>query len=340
MICRSAQRHCGGFTAAELLVAMAISAAVIGAAAVGFATIARFTGRTGDAVTVTLDTTKMANFYNKVGTTINAPVAPCPSTGGTVDLNDPNYTPADTAEDMRERFLADTQTATAVFCLARADINTYRPDSIPFIPDADPFPDTSEKFRALLVRKGLVVSGLYPTKQRPYNEDVTNASIFVIGYNDSPFALRVTAIYDIDVLKTSSPDGFYASVKRFVATAGSAAQLTAYYHVFYPGYNGTGLDGQPKTWPVTTDGFAPIWVAFERLGRADVIPSEAVSIERFKKARERPFYFVWWPDPSAKSLGKYGATNTSYPPTDPRNGYNHMAGHTSFMFCVPMFPTL
>ena len=33
---------------------MAIGAAIVGAAAVGFATIARFTGRAGDAVTVTL----------------------------------------------------------------------------------------------------------------------------------------------------------------------------------------------------------------------------------------------------------------------------------------------
>ena len=36
----------------------------------------------------------------------------------------------------------------------------------------------------------------------------------------------------------------------------------------------------------------------------------------------------------------YGASNTAYPPTDPRNGYNHMAGRTSFMFCVPVFPSL
>ncbi len=344
MISRKVQRTESGFTAAEMLVTMALGTAIIGAAAIGFATIARFTGHAGDAVTVTLTAAQLANYYNRAGTTIDTPVAPCPSTGGTIDLLDPTKTAATTAEDMRERFLADTQTATAVFCLARTDINTYRPDSIPYIPDVDPFPDNSDKFRLLLMRKGVVASTLYSASQRPFLDTtiapIQNSSIFVLGYSGSFSTLKVTAIYDIDIVKVSGPDGFYASVKRFGPTSTVGTTLTAYYHVFYPGFNGTGLDGNPKTWPVTTDKFAPLWVSFERLGRADASPPESTTIERFKKARERPFYFIWWPDPSAKDFGLHGASNTSYPPTDPRNGYNHMAGRTSFMFCVPVFPSL
>ena len=203
----------------------------------------------------------MTNYYNKAGTTIDTPVAPCPSTGGAVDFVDANRTPASTAEDMRERFLADTQTATAVFCLARTDINTYRPESIPYIPDVDPFPDNSDKFRLLLIRKGVIAAALYSSTQRPFLDSTTtpvqNCSIFVLGFSESAVTLKVTAIYDIDIVKTSSPDGFYASVKRFAPTATVGTTLTAYYHAFYPGYNGTGLDGLSKTWPVTTDKFAP-----------------------------------------------------------------------------------
>lgn len=335
MICLRSQRHCGGFTAAELLVTLAIGGMVIGAAAIGFGTIARLTARTADAVTVTLDATKLNNFYGGGLTdwadgsgTIKAPISP--SAQATLD-----------AEDLRERFLADTQTATAVYCLARADISTFRPDSIAYTPDVDPFPDNSDKFRNyIVVRKALASSTTFPTTQRPYNDTVNSASIFVIGYNDSPLAMRVTATYEIDVLKTTSPPGFYSSVRRYVKTATQPVKLTAYYHVFHPGYNGTGVDGQPATWPTTTDKFTPLWVSFERLGRADAVPAEGVPLDRFKKARERPFYFIWWPDPNARSLGLYGSSNTAYPATDPRQAYNHMGGRTSFMFCVPQFPSL
>jgi hypothetical protein len=88
------------------------------------------------------------------------------------------------------------------------------------------------------------------------------------------------------------------------------------------------------------DGFTPLWVSFERLARKDLSPPETTDIERFKVAREKPFYFIWWPDPAAKSLGQYRASNTAYTPTDPRRTYNHMAARTSFMFTVPVFPAL
>ena len=43
---------------------------------------------------------------------------------------------------------------------------------------------------------------------------------------------------------------------------------------------------------------------------------------------------------AAATLGLYRASNTAYTAIDPRAVYNHMAGRTSFMFTVPLFPAL
>ncbi len=309
-----------GFTLAELLLALAIGAAVIGAAAVGFGTLARATGRVGGPVKVTLTTAQVLNYYGLSQDYVNTNVAPNP--GATL-----------AAEDMRERFNADTLAATAVFCLARSGENAFHPATIPFDPGADTFyPETPDDFRRHLVAKGLVGATAF-TAARNYSITVPNASIFVLGYSSDPSVVSVSAVYEIDVAKSNSPQGFYASVRRYVATPSAAAQLTAYYDVFYPAYDKT-------TWPTTTDNFAPVWVAFERVVRTDMTAAEAATIRRFQVARERPFYFIWWPDPNAQTLSMNRASNTSYPATDPRSVYNHMGGRTSFMFTVPMFPAL
>jgi prepilin-type N-terminal cleavage/methylation domain-containing protein len=309
-----------GFTLVELLMALAIGAAVIGATAVGFGTLARATGRVGGPATITLTASQISNFYGVSATAWNTNVAPNP--GATA-----------AAEDMRERFLADTMAATAVYCLSRTDINTFRPGTIAFNPQTDTYyPETSEDFRKHLLAKSLISAAAF-TSTRNVNTTAQNASIFVIGYSSDPLVLQVSAIYEIDVVKTTVPQGFFASVRRYVATATTAAQLTAYYDVFYPAVDAT-------TWPTTTDNFAPLWVAFERANRTDMSLAESVAIQRFKIARERPFYFVWWPDPNAQSLGMYRASNTAYAATDPRNAYNHMGGRTSYMFTVPVFPAL
>jgi hypothetical protein len=84
-----------------------------------------------------------------------------------------------------------------------------------------------------------------------------------------------------------------------------------------------------------TDDFTPLFITFERAIRRAI--READPINRFKMAAERPFYFVWWPDPGARHLGPQPNTLSV---TDPRQAYNHMAGRTAFMFTVPMFPAL
>lgn len=310
---------CRGFTSAEMLVAMALGAVIIGAAAVAYGTISRNQSRAGNAAVITLDTAKLSNFYGLNQATIQSVIAP-------------NYGAVLRAEDMRERFMADTMAATAVFPLARNDINAYRPAQIPFVPGTDTFPDTPLKFRDHLVTKSLVASTVF-TSSRNYNATATNSSIFVLGYSSDPAYLSVTAIYEIDIIKTTSPKGFYASVRRYVATPTAAAQMTAYYDVFYPPYD-------DALWPTTKDNFSPIWVSFERQSRRYLSPAESSDIERFKKANEKPFCLIWWPDPAAATLGLYRASNTAYTAIDPRAVYNHMAGRTSFMFTVPLFPAL
>jgi hypothetical protein len=243
----------------------------------------------------------------------------------------PNYGSAAKAEDLRERFMADIHTATAVFPLARTGVNPFRPATIAFNPITETLPDTPKTFREMLIGKSLVTAAVYQDK-RNFDDTAPNCSIFVIGYSSDPASLTVTAVYDIDVDKITNPKGFYASVKRYVATPTSAATLTAYYDIFYPAYDAT-------LWPTTTDKFAPLWVSFERQSRARFVPFEGVDIERYKVAREQPFHLIWWPDPAAPTLGMYRASNTGFSSNDPRKVYNHMAGRTSYMFTVPAFPS-
>jgi hypothetical protein len=320
---------------AELLVSAALGGMVIGAAAIGLGTLGRVTGRVGETVNVPLTAAQIAAFG----------IPPAEAPGGVRStIVAPNVGATGAAEDLRERFFADTTGATAVYCLGRAELNNYHPALIPFNPVSDRLPDTPEQFRSLLVGK----SGENPIGETTTTDEVPsglntllatgpniapnsrNATIFVLRNHDKVKNLRVKAVYEIDVAQINgSPRGFYASVRRYVKaeTADLTAKLTASFDVFYPAFDVAG-------WPSTTDDFRPLWVAFERVNRMDGAPAAS----SYRKARERPFYLIWWPDPNAQSLGRYRATNGAYSSTDPRSLYNHMAGRTSYMFAVPMFP--
>jgi hypothetical protein len=164
-----------------------------------------------------------------------------------------------------------------------------------------------------------------------------NASIFILGFSKYTGYMKVVAIYDIDLVRfnVAQPWGIHASVKRFADPTGvalpTALVYAGSYEVFYP----------PSVMNPTTaaqwsaDGFTPLFITFERSARLAL--REGVMVDRFKRATERPFYFIWWPDPCARHLGP--ATNT-FSAADPRQAYNQMAGRTSFMFTVPMFPSL
>jgi hypothetical protein len=120
--------------------------------------------------------------------------------------------------------------------------------------------------------------------------------------------------------------GYYVSLKRFVGDT-----LTNYYDCIYQ------LAGDG------TDSWYPPMVSFERQSRKAIVEG-STTIDRFKIAERKPFYLIFWPDPSQGTLAlPTGNTLSSLNPglstTDPRAAYNHMAGRTAYMFAIPAFPS-
>ena len=311
-----------GFTSAELLLVLALGAMVIGGAVVAFGTLVRNQPRVSSVVEADLGT-RLTAWYG----------AGYSGTKKTV-TSAPNYGAVALAEQLREQFNTDVISATAVYCLTRdsSTANTYHPTTITYNPSTDEILDTAGKFRDHLIAKGLVTSSLFGS-DRNFSSSKSCATIFVLGFSKTANELSVIATYDIDVIKVIKPDGFFASVRRYIGPPVLNVSEPEGYDVFFPPY-----DYNSTTWSNsngTTDGFTPLFVAFERSARTAV--SEGTSIDRFKKAAERPFYMIWWPDPGARDLRKQP---NSYPSTDPRAAYNHQGGRTSFMFTVPVFPSL
>lgn len=323
MIRRAHQR--GGYTSVELLLVVALSALVIGGAVVSYGTLTRSMPSTSSVISVPLGLARMQNFFGLSSS--SSEVAMAPQFGALAE-----------AEVLREQFVTDTISATAVFCLGRDNMNTWRPAVIAYNPTLHAELDTPQKFRAHVVANAGVAASLYRDYRNPLNDGAAvpqNASIFILGYSKYAGYLQVNAIYDIDFVRFTAknePTGIHASVKRYgvVKEPPNPALLTytGDYEVFYPPSVMNG--GLPAT-----DGFAPLFVTFERATRLAL--REGTTTDRFKRASERPFYMIWWPDPSARHLG---AIANTFSPTDPRQAYNHMAGRTAFMFVVPMFPAL
>lgn len=313
------RNHRQGFTSAELLLVLAMGAVIIGAVVVSFGTLVRNQPRVSATVEADLGSARLSAYYGLSATKKAVTTAP-------------NYGMAAEAEKLRELFHNDIISATAIYCLARDTQNTFHPTSIAYDPATDAILDTSRKFREHIQAKAGVPSSAFKD-YRNYSEGSPNASIFVLGYSKMVSQLTVSAIYDIDVVKVSNPNGIYASVKRFTNT--SAPQ---YYDVFYPPSDSRtwtvySNQGDSRNW--TMDSFMPLFVTFERSALTAL--AEGTSIDRFKKAAERPFHFIWWPDPAARDLVNQP---NSFPTTDPRKAYNHQGGRTAFMFVVPMFPAL
>jgi hypothetical protein len=344
-------RLCQAFTTAELLVSMAVAALAFGAVAVAFGSYSRIQPRVASRVTLKLPSTHLPAYYGLTGETVReTSVAP-------------NYGVLAKAEMLRERFLADTLSATAVFCLSRSQPNNFHPRFINYEPsDAISSPlDSQDNFRAYLVNESLVMPGVFHgagnattfhsplpvpavstgTTAATYNY---GASIFVIGFSPYVDKLVVTAVYDIDVDKVSLPSlttgrargGFYASVKRWAYDEDTdSINLSDFYDVFYPpSKEGQFNEDDEEVWPTTSDQFAPLWVAFERRTRRTGI----AATDRFRIAIDMPFYLIWWPDPAARNLAAQRSLLQPAHFTEARNVYYHMAGRTAFMFTVPMFP--
>ena len=313
----------------ELLLVMALSAMILGGAVVSYGTIVRSQPRVSSMVSVPLGINYMLNFFGANSDSVNVGMAP-------------QYGALSLAEELREQFLTDTLSATAVYCLPRDGMNTWKPSIIAYDPAQNGELDTPQKFRAHIVANAGVSSTLYRDYRNPLTDGSAvpqNASIFVLGYSKYAGYLKVNAIYDIDLIRftaANQPNGIYASVKRYADASTSQNPTTLTYMGGYDVFFPPSIPNPTSASQWSTDGFTPLFITFERAARLALSETPA-TINRFKRAYERPFYFIWWPDPAARHLGPVANTFTA---TDPRQAYNHMAGRTGFMFTVPMFPAL
>ncbi len=244
----------------------------------------------------------MLNFYNVDATQTDVWIAP-------------NYGRRAQADRLRDIFWDDVDTSAAVFCLGRNGLNSQHPLTIP-VPAGwqGRLTDSPNVFRTLLENPASTFVDYRGAS------GATNASIFIIRPSIGRTELLVQAVYDIDQIATTTPPGTYASVRRY-----QGGVMTDFYDVFYP----AGAGSTP---------FSPVVVAFERLARSAL--AETTVIDRLKRARGAPFYFIWWPDPAVPDLKAVPAAAPSYAATDPRASYPGMGGRTSLFFAVPMFPPL
>lgn len=319
----------GGFTSVELLLVLALSAVILGGAVVSYGTLVRSQPGVSSVVTVPLGLSRMQNFYGLSSDSVNVAMAP-------------QYGALSQAEELREQFVADTLSATAVYCLPRDGTNTWKPATIPYNPALHDELDTPQKFRAHIIANASVSDTLYRDYRNPLNDATAvpqNASIFILGYSKYAGYLKVNAIYDIDLIRFTAktePNGIHASVKRYADSTGSTTPATLSYMGGYDVFFPPSVLNPTSATQWSSDGFSPLFITFERAARLALRETPS-TIERFKRAAERPFYFIWWPDPAARHLGLVAGT---LPSSDPRQAYNQMAGRTAFMFTVPMFPAL
>lgn len=305
---RSAARpraRTAALTYVEIVVALAISAVVVTVAVISYGTIVN-RDDLGRSVSedVLLPTGAMFDFYGSNATYVAVSRAP-------------NFAASAMAESLRERLYADVATATAVFVLARNDRTsaTTRPSSLPLAASLDARTlTTPDAFRAQLVAavpSAATVFGSYEGAT-----GTTGVSLFILNTSGNATSATVRAIYETDLVTTTAPAGVYATVRRYQGTI-----CTDYFHVFYPG---------------ETNSFSPLAVYFQK----SALPlSGNAAIDRYRSAAERPFYFVWWPDPSRPNLASDlpGEAITS---GEPRAGYATMADRTAFFFTLPAFPAL
>jgi hypothetical protein len=317
-----------GYTTVELLLVIALSAMIMGGVVVSFGSLVRNQPRVASTITVPLGETRHRHFYGTSRATREAASAP-------------HYGMLALAEELREQFYADVMSATAVFCLPRESHNTWKPSTIPYNPAEHGELDTPQKFRSHIIAAAGVSPLLYRDYRNPQNTSDTqpspHASIFILGYSKEAGKLKVSALYDVDVIRftgAAQPQGFHTSVKRYADDPGGLSLELVFaggYDLFYP--PSLAAPASAAAWQ--NDGFAPLFITFERSTRRAL--AEGTAIDRFKVAAERPFYFIWWPDPAMRHLGPQTTTAS---PSTPQQAYSHMAGRTSFMFTVPMFPAL
>lgn len=309
---RRTRQPYSGFTFVEMLVAISISAIFLGAATLVLASISVNSKRLTTVVDVNIGSSTKQNFYGQSDSNLRVNTAP-------------NYGKAARFEEFRDLLLDDAHHSFAVYCLPRQLNNSIRPEFLRYEASDSgatiPMPrlDTPEAFRSFLADSEPTSAGIYdspirnvPATNRP------NTSIYMLSPSSDEGYVRVHAVYEIDLVPTTSPSGTYASVRRY-----KNGTLTHYYDVFYESGSG--------------DPFQPVFVVFERSSRLAV--NEGQAIDRFKVSDGNPFYLLWLPDPA---INPYKLPNwtAADPASSPRAAYEQMSGKTSMVIAFPMFPNL
>lgn len=307
------RRAIRGFSFSELLMAAAIAVCVLTVAVIAFRVVSQSSNRYGQYTKIHLPNGALFTLYGLGGTDLQTWVAP-------------NYGRVAQAELLRDTFYEDISHATAVYCLARTGRDEIvRPTSIDI--DQGLYPNfdartlgTPDVFRDFLEQNGIADAGFFFGYRGAAGR--TNLSIFILQPSTSETALSVRAVYELDLIATEgTPTGTYVSVRRYDNYSNQNRAPTDYYDVFYP-------ESDPADFPVTA-------VHFELSRR--LAPSDT-TYDLFKVAPEKPFYFLWWPDPAAPVLAN--DSNPTYGGGDPRAAYGQMGSRTSFFLVVPMFPAL
>ncbi|MEM7600126.1 MAG: hypothetical protein AAF357_01770 [Verrucomicrobiota bacterium] len=301
-----------GWTFVEMLVAISMSAIFLGAAALVFSSISVNSKRLTRVLDVSIGTSTSQNFYDQSSGTVRVYSAP-------------NYGRAAYAQTFRDLMMDDAADSSAIYCLPRNINNTIRPEFLRYEAGDDganlprPRLDTSDAFRSFLAVSEPTSTGIYDRSIRSVPPtDRPQASVYMLCPETDNGYIRVHAVYEIDLVTTASPSGSYASVRRY-----KNGSLTHYYDVFFESGSG--------------DAFAPLFVTFERKSRAAV--NEGLAIDRFKIAEGNPFHLIWLPDPAINPFKEPAWTNVE-PASSPRAAYEHMAGKTSFLVALPMFPSI
>ena len=303
--CRSSRK---GFSLIELTVASGLVVSFFAAAAVCYRAVEVNQKRLATFGAVNIGTNEALNFYSLASSSKDVYWAP-------------NYGTASRADQMRDLFYEDLQHSSAVYCLPRSLVNSTRPSAITVAAGTSAIDlDTPDKFRAILATAYPASGAVFQSYRGVPASTDQSATIFVLQPSESITELWVWSIWELDFTPVTSPQvGTFASVRRYVN-----GSLTRFYDVFYPKQG-------------NTQSFGPVMAFFELKTRAAL--NEGSSIDRFKKAPNQPFYFVWWPDPSVPIL-ESGAEASSYVSSDPRSAYTMHEGQTSYFFVVPMFPAM
>ena len=308
-----------GFSLVELAYVSAMSVSVLGAAVLAFRAISVQQTKSTNYGRVAIGSANLQNFYGLRNTSsFNTWFAP-------------NYGRSIRAEEMRELFHADVETASAVFGLPRAGRSSVRPTAVA-LPASTPGlqVDTPAAFLSVLAASESAAGTVFSSYRGLPPTTASNGSFFIVqpSLNTEPNQLTVRSVWEIDFVPvigtTTTPGGTYATVRRYVGTT-----LTHYYDTFYKD---------------DASGFGPVMVHFERAARASGGPSATATGEAFKRAAGQSFYFMWWPDPGAPNLRPSGGATptdlngTAIASSDFRAGYASHYGQTGLFFVVPMFP--